>query len=127
MSIRMATANEIMTSDVVTTTPGADIWEVANTLLERGFGGMPVLGENGDLVGMVSGFDVISKRGSTIGEIMSRGVVWANPGDSFEAVVQMMGLHGIRRIPVCADGKLIGIISRSDLLRHRTRAHQKDA
>ena len=68
----MATANEIMTKDVATTTPSADIWDVAHTLLDRKYGGMPVLGETGDLIGMVSGFDVISKRGQTVGEIMSR-------------------------------------------------------
>ena len=119
----MAIASEIMTSPVVTTTPSADIWDVAHTLLANGYGGMPVLGEQGDLVVMISGFDVISKRGATVGEIMSRGVVWANPADTFEAVVQMMGLHGIRRIPVCEHGTLVGIISRSDLLRHRTAAH----
>ena len=115
----MATAAEIMTRPVVSTTPDANIWTVAQTLLEQGYGGMPVLGPNGDLVGMVSGFDVISKRGATIGEIMSRGVVWASPDDSFDAVVQLMGLHGIRRVPVVDGGTLVGIISRSDLLRHR--------
>ena len=123
----MATAKEIMTKDVAATTPSADIWDVAHTLLDRGFGGMPVLSETGDLIGMISGFDVISKRGQTVGEIMSRGVVWANPTDTFEAVVQMMGLHGIRRIPVCEEGKLVGIISRSDLLRHRTQAHDQES
>ena len=96
----MATAADIMTT-VVTTTPDADVWTVARSLLEHGFGGMPVLGEDGELVGMVSGFDVISKSGTTINQIMSRGVVWANPDDSFAAVVQLMGLHGIRRVPVC--------------------------
>ena len=39
----------------------------------------------------------------------------------------MMGLHGIRRIPVCENGKLVGIISRSDLLRHRTEAHDQES
>ena len=122
----MATADAIMTADVITTTPESDIWEVAHVLLDNSFGGMPVIGASGELVGMISGFDVISKRGSTVGEIMSRGVVWANPQDTFETVVQMMGLHGIRRIPVCTDGQLVGIISRSDLLRHRTSLHDQE-
>jgi CBS domain-containing protein len=122
----MATAADIMTTTVVTTTPDADVWTVAHSLLEHGFGGMPVLGEDGELVGMVSGFDVISKSGTTINQIMSRGVVWANPDDSFAAVVQLMGLHGIRRVPVCENGTLIGIISRSDLLRHTVASHDRE-
>jgi CBS domain-containing protein len=119
----MSTAAEIMTTAVISTTPESDVWEVAHQLLAHGFGGMPVLSASNEIVGMVSGFDVISKQGETIGEIMSRGVVWAAPADSFETVVQLMGLHGIRRVPVADNGKLLGIISRSDLLRYRTMEH----
>ena len=121
----MAIASDIMSADVLTTTADAETWSVARIMLTNGFGGLPVVAADGSLVGMVSGFDVISKKGATIGEIMSRGVVWANPSDSFEDVVQLMGLHGIRRVPVCADGKIVGIISRSDLLRFRTDEHEK--
>jgi CBS domain-containing protein len=120
----MATAADIMTTDVATTTADAPIWAVARELLDHGYGGMPVLGPDGALIGMVSGFDVISKQGTTIGEIMSRGVVWTNPDDSLENVIQLMGLHGIRRVPVCRNGALIGIISRSDLLRHYASKHE---
>jgi CBS domain-containing protein len=69
---------------------------------------------------MVSGFDVISKTGHTVGEIMSRGVVFVKPGDSIEDVIHLMGLHGIRRVPVCENDRLVGIISRSDLLAYFT-------
>jgi len=115
-----------MTTEVVSTTADAAIWTVARQLIEHGYGGMPVLGPDGALIGMLSGFDVISKDGATVGEIMSRGVVWANADDTLEDVIQLMGLHGIRRTPVCKDGRLIGIISRSDLLRHYTNAHESD-
>ena len=114
----MATARDVMTTAVVTTTADAPVLTVARLLVDRQFGGMPVLGPDGTLIGMVSGFDVISKSGQRIGEIMSRGVVWANPDDSLANVIQLMGLHGIRRVPICQDAALIGIISRSDLLRH---------
>jgi CBS domain-containing protein len=120
----MAIASDIMTTEVVSTTADAAIWTVARQLIEHGYGGMPVLGPDGALIGMLSGFDVISKEGATVGEIMSRGVVWASPDDSLEDVIQLMGLHGIRRVPVCRDGALIGIISRSDLLRHYTNKHE---
>ena len=121
----MATASEIMSTDVLTATADADTWQVARLMLDRGFCGVPVVASDAALVGMVSGFDVISKKGNTIGDIMSRGVVWANPTDSFDDVVQLMGLHGIRRVPVCVDGRIVGIISRSDLLRFRTNEHEK--
>lgn len=120
----MAIASDIMTSPVVTTGPDSPVWIMARQLLDHGFGGMPVLDPDGTLVGMVSGFDVISKQGETVGEIMSRGVVWAKPDDPLPDVVQLMGLHGIRRVPVCQDGRLLGIISRSDLLTFYTNEHE---
>ena len=110
-------ARDIMTRGVATAAPGDDVWETAARLVDRGYGGMPVLSETGELVGMVSGFDVLSKQGATIGEIMSRGVVFLDEAASLGEVVELMGLHGIRRVPICRDGRLVGIVSRSDLLR----------
>jgi CBS-domain-containing membrane protein len=112
------TAGELMTRDVVTAAPDTAVGELARTLLAHQIGGVPVVDEAGILVGMVSGFDVISKGGATTGEIMSRGVVTVTETSSVDDVVSLMGLHGIRRVPVCRDGRLVGIISRSDLLRH---------
>jgi CBS domain-containing protein len=109
-----------MTPKVVTTRAETFIWDAARVLLDKGYGGMPVVDSSGKLIGMVSGFDVISKTGRTVGEIMSRGVVWAKPSDSLQDVIQLMGLHGIRRVPVCDGERLVGIISRSDLLAHFT-------
>lgn len=110
-------ARDIMTREVAAAAPDDDVWATAARLVAEGYGGMPVLGEAGDLVGMVSGFDVLSKRGVTIGEVMSRGVVFLEESASLDEVVELMGLHGIRRVPICRDGRLVGIISRSDLLR----------
>ncbi len=110
-------ARDIMTREVATAAPGDDVWATADRLVAEGYGGVPVLDERGDLIGMVSGFDVLSKRGGTIGEIMSRGVVFLDEAASLDEVVELMGLHGIRRVPICRDGRLVGLISRSDLLR----------
>jgi predicted transcriptional regulator len=90
-------ARDIMTREVVTAAPGDDVWVTAAGLVAQGYGGVPVLDDAGDLVGMVSGFDVLSKRGETIGEIMSRGVVFLDETASLDEVVELMGLHGIRR------------------------------
>jgi CBS domain-containing protein len=109
--------NEIMTTEVITTSPSTSIEDVASLLRTRRFAGVPVVNERGILVGMVSEFDVISKRGQTVEEIMSRGVISIGDEASAEQVTNLMGLHGIRRVPVVRDGKLVGIVSRSDLLR----------
>src|SRR5262245_20582177 len=108
---------EIMTERVVTTTPDRPIDEVARQLRHRAFSGMPVVDGDGDLVGMVSSYDVISKRGRTVGDIMSRGVVDAPEDADAGQVAALMGLHGVRRVPIVRDGRLVGIVTRADLLR----------
>ena len=108
---------EVMTADVVTTPPDRPVEEVARELRARGFGGLPVVDGAGRLVGMVSEFDVISKRGRTVGEVMTPDVVGVGEDAGAEEVTRLMGQHGIRRVPVVRDGRLVGIVARSDLLR----------
>lgn len=108
---------EIMTPDVITTTVERPIEEVARVLRVRGFGALPVVDEEGMLVGIVSEFDIISKRGHTVGEVMTSGVITVDDEMSADQVTALMGAHGIRRVPVVREGRLMGIVSRSDLLR----------
>lgn len=112
------TAAELMTREVVTALPTTPVEALARLLLDHAIGGVPVVDDHGLLVGMVSGFDVISKTGATTGEVMSRGVVSVTEDAGVDDVVSLMGLHGIRRVPVTRDRRIVGIISRSDLLRH---------
>jgi CBS domain-containing protein len=117
-NLKPITAGELMTREVVTASPETPVGELARTLLGHQIGGVPVVNGAGTLVGMVSGFDVISKSGAEAADIMSRGVVSVTEDAGVEDVVGLMGLHGIRRVPVVENGRIIGIISRSDLLRH---------
>src|SRR5680860_1230571 len=111
------TISEIMTTDIFTTTADAPVDEIAAELRSRAIGGLPVVDDNGFLIGMVSEYDVISKRGKTVRDIMSRGVISVGDEASAEQVTHLMGLHGIRRVPIVREGKLVGIVTRSDLLR----------
>lgn len=107
----------IMTEDVATTTPETSVDILARALLDGGYSGLPVVDAGGTLIGMVSEYDVISKRGATVGEIMSRGVISVGEDTGADQVAGIMGLHGIRRVPVVREGRLVGIVSRTDLLR----------
>lgn len=111
------TVAEIMTTDVVTTTPDRPVEDVARELRARGLGGLPVVDESGAPIGVVSEFDVISKRGRTVADIMTRGAISVTDETSAQQVVALMGSHGIRRVPVVRSGRLVGIVTRSDLLR----------
>lgn len=113
---------EVMTTKIVTTTPDSPVEEVAHELRNHGFGGLPVVDTDGILIGIVSEFDVISKPGRTAGEIMTRNVISVGDETSADQVTALMGVHGIRRVPVVRNGKLVGIVTRSDLLRLYTLA-----
>jgi CBS domain-containing protein len=111
------TVREIMQRDIQTTSPDQPIVTIAQRLIDAGLTGMPVVDTSGKLVGVVTEYDIISKQGETVGDIMSRGVVTVSEETTAARVVELVGLHGIRGIPVLADGKLTGLVTRADLVR----------
>lgn len=100
-----------------TTTPERPLDEVALELIGRGLSGMPVLDAGGALVGIVSEYDLIAKRGRTVGDVMSRGLVAAAEGTDAAELARLMGLHGIRLVPIVEEGRLVGVVGRADLVR----------
>ena len=108
---------QIMQRDVETTSPETAVTAVARRLIEADLTGMPVVDASGALVGVVTEYDIISKQGASVGEIMSRGVVTVTEETSAQRVIDLVGLHGIRGVPVLADGKLIGLVTRADLVK----------
>jgi CBS-domain-containing membrane protein len=68
-------------------------------------------------VGVVTEYDVIGKEGQTVGEIMTRGVISVTPDTELEEVSHLLVHERIKRLPVLDQGKLVGIVSRADLVR----------
>lgn len=111
----MANARDIMTESVITTSPESTVEELANQLSNLHITGMPVV--SGKLVvGLVSEFDVISRHGKTVGDIMTRGVISVTEETDIEAIAHLLTSQRIRRVPVLRHGELVGIVSRSDLV-----------
>jgi CBS domain-containing protein len=106
---------DLMRTEVVTSVPSMPVEEVTALLSFHHFTGLPVM--DGDrLVGVVSEADVIGKDGSTVGEIMTREVVAVADDTPAEEVARILTDRGIRRVPVVRDGRLVGIVSRSDII-----------
>ena len=115
------TARDVMVTDVPTTTSDTPIGEVIAVLEIQDIGGMPVVDDGQKLVGMVTEYDIISKRGNTVGKIMSRGVITVQEAAPVGELIELMGLHGVRQLPVVRDGQLIGIVTRRELMRQYAR------
>ncbi len=108
---------EIMTSSVITVPATMPVQEVAEVLRERQITGLPVVDDQERVIGVLSDIDIVTRRGQVAGDIMSPQVISVTTETDVESVVAILANRRIRRVPVLADGKLVGIVSRSDLLR----------
>lgn len=123
---RMTTARDIMTPDPTTVPGNATLAEAIQLLVEREWSGVPVV-EGGELVGVISElalFDVLFDprlKTALVRDHMTQEAFTVDEGDSLGHVAHMFALYGIRRLPVMSDGRLVGLISRRDLLRFALR------
>ena len=112
-----------MTRDVITFPEQTPLNQVAATLSSRHITGAPVLDPEGFVVGIVSEVDVFARRGATARDVMSPNVITVGEETSLEEVAQIMASERIRRLPVLAAGKLVGLVSRSDVLDFFAQSH----
>jgi len=106
-----------MRADVLPAHEGDPVIDVARALVAAGASSAPVIGADGALVGIVSEYDLLSKPGATAGAVMSRGVISIGPDATAADATRLMGLHGIHVLPVVERSELLGVVTRSDLLR----------
>jgi len=136
-------ASDIMTSKVVTVHPDTSVGTVARLLLDNKISAAPVIDKEDRVVGMVSERDLLghpskrSLRGRwlrlfndeavfleelatarqlTAQDVMSRRVFSVSDQAPIDVVARLMHRHRLKRVPVLRDGKLVGIVSRADLL-----------
>ncbi len=108
---------DVMTTAVITITEQQTKQQAARLLSQHRISGLPVVNEEQVVVGVVTEFDVISKEGQTVGEIMTRGVISVTPDTDLDEVGHLLVHKNIKRLPVLDQGKLVGIISRADLVK----------
>ncbi len=138
-------AKDIMTTTVATVGPEARVEEIAELLLQRRISGVPVVSVGGELLGIVSEGDLmqhaesgaerhrswwlsllaraeeqardyIKSHSHLARDVMTRDVVTVNEHTSIGDVARLLEQHRIKRVPVLDDGKIVGIISRANLL-----------
>ena len=111
----------IMTTAVVTVPPAMPVGDVAILLQERQITGLPVVDDAGRVVGVLSELDLLSRQGATAGDVMTREVVGVTAETPVAEVVRLLLERRIRRVPVLEGGRLLGLVSRADLLHLFTR------
>jgi CBS domain-containing protein len=111
------TVRDIMTAEVATVSPEMPVENAARMLFSQSISGMPVVDTDGKLVGVITEFDIIAKEGATVADIMTTDVVTVSEDTDAETVAQILTSRRVRRVPVVQDGAVVGIVSRSDLVR----------
>lgn len=143
---------EVMTTSVVTVGPEVTWKQVAERMLDAGVSGLPVVDHDGYLLGVVTEADLVSKpafgerrhralaavvdlltgdarwagkaTALTAAQLMTTAVIVASPDDDVRVAALRMVEARVKRLPVLDGGKLVGIVSRRDLLRS---FHRSDA
>jgi redox-sensitive bicupin YhaK (pirin superfamily)/CBS domain-containing protein len=113
-------ANDIMSSPAITVPPEASVPEIATLLAERRISGVPVV-EDDRLVGLVSEADVLRRarlggRARRARDIMTHEVQTVSPDTPVEQIAALLEERAIKRVPVVQEGKVVGIVSRSNLV-----------
>jgi CBS domain-containing protein len=138
-------ASDVMVCNVITVGPDASVQEVADLLLRHRISAVPVVGGKGEILGIVSEGDLLNRPESEterhnswwldalasketlaleyikshsrkVADVMTRDVITASPDTSVAQVAALLEKNRIKRVPIVSDGKLVGIVSRANLL-----------
>ncbi|WP_344017672.1 CBS domain-containing protein [Pseudonocardia kongjuensis] len=116
-------ARDVMTERVVTVWADAPLARAQERMAESRYSALPVVDRRFSLVGIISLVDVLRHRGdpeATVGDAMTEQVVTMLPTTNVSIIAHRMRVYGeLRLVPVVDRGVLVGVITRSDLLRHR--------
>lgn len=115
-------AKNIMTRKLITVTRDTTIEEAIRLMIEHSISGLPVIDESMGLVGVISEKDVLKFliEGSlhgVVSEVMSTKVVSFDQDEDIHAVCRSFIDNSFRRVPIVCKGKIVGIISRRDVMR----------
>ena len=116
---------DLMNPNVVTVEPGSSAALAARLISRHNVGSLPVCGENRRLRGVVTDRDIVLRcvaaeedpAQTPVRDIMSRGCATVSPGADCREATRLMSAHQVRRLPVVEEGRLVGMISLSDLAR----------
>jgi len=125
--LRSVKASDYMARDLVTFTPDTDLFIAIRQLLHRKVSGAPVVNNEGLLVGMLSEVDCLrailaltyheEEFGGKVSQYMSQDICTIEYDADIIKVAESFIKNGLRRLPVVQHGRLIGQISRRDVLR----------
>jgi CBS domain-containing protein len=115
--------SDVMTTEVETVQMDSTLEEVASIMKVENVGAVPVVDEDEDLVGIITDRDIVircvadgkSPADTNVEEVLSHELETIEPDADIEEAARLMADKQIRRLPVCEDGELVGMLSIGDL------------
>lgn len=122
--------DELMTRRVTSAHPATSVERAVRLMDECDCGALPVVGDNGVLMGMVTDRDIALRiigrgrnaRGAIVADCMTERVFACYANESVAECMRQMARHQVRRMPIVDDrGRLVGMVAQGDLARHAAR------
>lgn len=130
----MQKAKDIMTKSVISVKKDTPIFDALEILTANNITGIPVVREDMILVGVLSEKDALrlaynqeEAEEKTVDDFMTQPAIHFDSNESFLDICDCLMTNHFRRIPVTSEGKLVGIISRKDIIDHILRQRPKPA
>lgn len=117
-------AIDIMEKNVITIGPDVTLDIAIQQLLENRISGMPVVDEHEKIVGIISEKDILNflfcgyLHNTKVSEAMTENLIHFPPDARIEKIAVAISKYQFRRVPIVQDDKVIGIVSRRDIIRH---------
>ena len=121
MMLKDLTARDLMRTNVISVHPDEKVAAIDLLMVRKSLGGVPIV-ENDHLVGIVTSRDITISRlrtsiaGMPVESIMTKNPITVEPQDSIKKVLGLMISHGIERIPVTENNKLVGLVEEETIL-----------
>ncbi len=128
----MFKAKDIMTADVISVDRDADIYDAIRTMVEHNITGLPVVNDDGTLAGVVTEKDVrklwynIEDQPGKVEKFMTRTTVCFNEDESLIDITECFLENHFRRVPILSGDKLVGVLSRKDIIAYILKLRHED-
>ena len=121
----MLKAKDMMTKNVISVKKDIHIYEALEILADHNISGIPVVREDMITVGVLSEKDMIrlvhhpeELDDKTVDDFMTQPAVHFDEEESFDDICDCLEEHYFRRVPITSEGRLVGLISRSDVIKY---------
>ena len=110
------TAGDIMSSPAITVAPTATRARIADTLTDDRISAVLVVDDDGGVLGVVSEYDLLAKPGTDAAALMTTAVISVSVDTAISDLRHLLVDRRIRRVPVLREGRLVGVVSRHDIV-----------